>query len=171
MRLFIGMKTGCEEYLLLLQQELKKLGKGSFTRKDNLHMTLKFLGGVPYGMVEELCDAISETQKDTLKLTCEGLQVFGRDIISVKVGGERDKLSALHDRLELALEKRGFAKEKRRFCPHITLARQFFSPQGYDIASVTTRRVEFQVDKVVLFESTREAGELVYKPVFISKLI
>ena len=169
MRLFIGVKTGCEDHLSALQQELKELGSGNFTSRANLHMTLKFLGEVSEDRIGGICEAITETQKGTLKLTCEGLQVFGRDIISVKVGGERDKLSALYDSLETALEKRGFGKETRRFRPHITLVRKF-RPFG-DFELLPVKPAAFQVNEVILFESTREAGKLVYRPLYVHQLI
>jgi len=170
MRLFIGVRTGCEDYLLFLQQELKKLGDGNFTTRANLHVTLKFLGEVSPARVEDVRSAITETQRGSLHLACESLQIFGRDIVSVKMGGERDKLSALYNSLETALEKKGFEKETRRFRPHITLARKFRPFHAFDMSAVPTQRCEFPVDDVILFESTREAGKLVYKPLFIHQL-
>ncbi len=171
MRVFIGVKTGCEDHLSALQQELKELGSGNFTSRTNLHMTLKFLGEVSAAKNDGICEAISEAQKGTLKLTCEGLQVFGRDIVSVKVGGERDKLSALYDSLEAALEKRGFEKETRRFRPHITLVRKFRPLGAIDVACIPVKPASFQVNEVILFESTREEGKLIYKPLQRYQLI
>jgi len=164
MRVFIGVKTDCEDQLLSLQQELMKLGKGSFTSRANMHMTLKFLGEVSPAKLDDICQAITEVQRGSLRLTCEGLQIFGRDIVSAKVGGEKDKLSALYDSLETALEKRGFEKETRRFRPHITLARKFRPSAGFDISGISVQHTEFQVNEVILFESTRVDGKLIYKP-------
>jgi len=168
MRLFIGVKTGCEDHLSSLQQALKKLGKGNFTSRANLHMTLKFLGEV--SKIEDICQAITEAQRGALKLTCEGLQVFGRDIVSAKVGGEQEKLSALYESLETALEKRGFQRETRRFRPHITLVRKFRPFGSFNVTSIQTQRTEFLVNEVILFESTREDGKLIYKPLFCHPL-
>ena len=170
MRLFIGVKTGCEPYLAALQQELKKLGRGNFTHEANLHMTLKFLGEVPPGKVRAVSAAITHVQPGAISLCCEGVQVFGRDIISAKVGGERDKLSALHQSLEAALERCGFEREPRAFKPHITLVRQFRPFGAFDLDSISASRQDFQVTDVILFESTREAGKLVYKPLFTHAL-
>lgn len=96
--------------------------------------------------------------------------MFGRDIVSVKVGGEQNKLSALYQSLEAALEKCGFEAEKRSFKPYITLARRFRPFGAFDVAVIPATRKEFQVDEVILFESTREAGKLVYKPLFSHRL-
>lgn len=171
MRLFIGVRTGCEDHLSSLQQELRKLGKGNFTSEANLHMTLRFLGEMPADKIGGICDAIDETKKGALSLTCEGLQIFGRDIVSVKVGAEQGKLFVLYDSLETALEKCGFEKEMRRFRPHITLARKFRPFGDFDLTTIPAKPTSFQVSEVILFESTRQEGKLVYKPLYRHSLI
>ncbi len=170
MRLFIGVKTGIEAHLTSLQRELKKSGKGNFTREANLHMTLRFLGEVPPAKIAAVSDAIAQVRPGAVQLYCDGLQIFGRDIISAKVGGELDKLSALHQSLEAALDRCGFEREPRAFKPHITLVRQFRPFGAFDIAAVPAARQDFTVDEVILFESTREDGRLVYKPLFVHRL-
>ncbi len=170
MRLFIGVKTGCERHLTALSQELKKHGKGNFTREENLHMTLRFLGDVPPGKIKAVSDAIAHAKPGAVALYCEGMQIFGRDIISAKVGGELGKLSALYQSLETALEQCGFEAEARTFKPHITLVRQFRPFGVFDISAIPAPRKDFEINEVILFESTREEGKLVYKPLFTHKL-
>lgn len=170
MRLFIGAKTGCERYLTALQHELKKHGKGNFTAEANLHMTLKFLGDVPPGKVRAISDAITHAKPGAVAHYCEGMQVFGRDIISAKVGGELGKLSALYQSLEEALEPCGFEAEARAFKPHITLVRQFRPFGGFDLSAIPAPHQDFEINEVILFESTREEDRLVYKPLFTHKL-
>ncbi len=170
MRLFIGVKAGCEQHLTSIQRELKKLGKGNFTSEANLHLTLKFLGDVPPDKANAISDAITHARPGVISLCCEGLQAFGRDIISARVGGELSWLSALHQSLEAALEPCGFERERRAFKPHITLAREFHPFGAFDIAAVSVERKDFIADEVILFESTREAGRLVYKPLFTHPL-
>jgi len=166
MRLFIGVKTGCEEYLEALQRQLKKLGGGNYTRRENLHMTLEFLGEVPPHKAQAICGALGRIRLGRFMLFCEGVQAFGRDILSAKVGGELGRLSALHDEVERALIGCGFEPERRPFKPHITLVRRFRPSGAFDAAAVDATRNDFCVDKVILFESTREAEKLVYKPLF-----
>ncbi len=170
MRLFIGVRTGCEQHFTGIQQELKKLGKGNFTSEANLHMTLRFLGDVPPGKVKAIGDAMMHATPGAVALYCEGLQAFGRDIISAKVGGELSRLSALHKSLEAALEPCGFEPEQRAFKPHITLVRQFRPFGAFDLSSVSAPRKDFQINEVILFESTREDGRLAYKPLFMHSL-
>lgn len=171
MRVFIGIKTGCEDYLTSLQNELRKAGKGNFTDVNNLHITLKFIGEVPPSRIKEISEAIFETGGEAFKLECLGIEVFNKSgIVSAKVGGELKKLDAMNSRLENLLEARGFEKEKRAYRPHITLVRKYYPSGGFDIGSIPYRRCAFTVKEIILFESRRENGRLVYAPLFTHKL-
>ena len=169
MRLFIGIKAGCVEYLAGLQEQLRQAGRGRFTRPENLHITLKFLGEQPPSAVKGICAAIAEASGETLTLEIGGARIMGRSgILSADVLGETDKLTALAGRLEAALERLGVAREARPYRAHITLARDF-RPHG-DISGMPPGERRFVADEVVLFESRRETGRLVYAPLFSHKL-
>ena len=169
MRLFIGIKTGCEAHISALQDELKKLGRGRFTRSDNLHITLKFLGELPPDRVSGLCEAIAAAGGAPFTLEIGGARMFNRSgILSADVLGETDSLAALAERLEAALEKQGIPRETRPFRAHITLARDY-EPHG-DLSGVPQRRCSFDVDEVILFESRRENGRLTYAPLYRYRL-
>ncbi len=171
MRLFIGIKTGCEDSLAALQSELKKCGRGNFTHTENIHLTLKFLGEVPPMRISEISKAMAGVKAAPFCLECRGAKAFGRSgIVSAQVGGNLSALSSLASKLEDALETVGFAKEQRSFRPHITLAREFRADPGCDISSIPYKTLRFTVDEMILFESTREAGRLVYVPVYIKSL-
>jgi 2'-5' RNA ligase len=72
--------------------------------------------------------------------------------------------------LENALEKRGFDREARPFHPHITLVRNFHALEGDDVAAMVHKGCRFTVSEVILFESRREGGKLVYAPQFTHPL-
>jgi 2'-5' RNA ligase len=169
MRLFIGIKTGCGEYLAALQDRMRKAGRGRFTHADNLHITVKFLGELPPSAVKGICEAITEAGGEPFKLEIGGARIFNRSgILSADVLGQTDKLAALNGRLETALEKRGYSREIRPFKAHITLARDF-QPHG-DLGGIPDGQRGFAVDEVILFESRRENGRLVYVPLFTHRL-
>ncbi len=171
MRLFIGIRAGCIKYLGSLQQMLKKAGNGNFTLAENLHITLKFLGDVPSSRLRDLRAAITETGGSAFSLECQGMHMMGKGgIVSARVGGDLEVLSALVSRLEDALEKRGFEREARPYHPHITLVRNFHALQGDDVASMAHKGCRFKVQEIILFESRREAGKLVYAPLFAHPL-
>jgi 2'-5' RNA ligase len=169
MRLFIGIKAGCAEYLAALQEQLKNAGRGRFTRPENLHITLKFLGEQPPSAVAGICEAIAEAGGEPFELEIGGARVFNRSgILSADVLGETEKLTALAQRLETVLAGHGYPRETRAYKPHITLAREF-QPCG-NIAGTPTGRRHFTVDEVILFESRREEGRLVYAPLYTYRL-
>lgn len=171
MRLFIGIKTCCEDYLASLQQELRNLGKGSFTHAVNLHLTLKFLGEVPPFRISDISQALKRVKAQPFSLECRGIKMFGKaGIVSAQVGGDLAALSSLASELEDALEITGFARDTRPFRPHITLAREFCAFSGGSIESIPHETRSFTVEEIILFESTRQNGRLVYLPVYSQKL-
>ena len=171
MRLFIGIKTGCDNHLLQHQQELKKHGTGNLTLAGNLHITLKFLGEVPPGQIKNICAAMDETQSPPFGLELKGVMLFNKSgIVAAKVGGDLAALYALYADVETALEKRGFEKEHRRYRPHVTLARKFRPFDGKDLEEMQNGNCGFTVTEMTLFESKRENGKLVYAPLHIKRL-
>lgn len=171
MRLFIGIKTGCDAYLCSLQQQLQEIGKGSFVDADNLHLTLRFLGEIPIFGLPNLYKSMSEVTEGPVSLECRGIWMFNKNgIASAKVGGDLNKLAKLYGELEAALEKRGFTKEARDFRPHITLARNFETAGDFDIELMPFSTCSFIAGEITLFESRRDFGKLVYEPLFTYKL-
>ena len=168
MRIFIGIKAGCADYLTALQQQLKEKGRGNFTARDNLHITLKFLGEVAPQKVNAISDAITQAGGEAFSLTCGGLHVMRKGLVVAEVGGETDKLFVLQSRIEAALEKLGFEKESRPYRPHITLARNY---RGEAPAALAPQDgCSFLADETILFESRRENGRLKYVPLFRHRL-
>lgn len=166
MRLFIGIKTHCENHLQALQNELRQAGRGNFTYKDNLHITLKFLGEVPPEKTKAIQRAMEVVTAKPFDLECGGAHLFNRSgIAAAKVGGDIAALTALHAELEMALERGGFEKEQRRYRPHITLARKYRPNAGAGIEAIPYLKQRFTVDEIILFESKRMDGRLVYEKV------
>ncbi len=96
---------------------------------ENLHFTIKFLGGVPEEEVSRLEGILKEAVRGTKPFEIEiaGAGVFpGMKSPRVFWIGTRDPASGLKglaDRVEDALERAGYPREQRGFTPHITLGR------------------------------------------------
>jgi 2'-5' RNA ligase len=94
-----------------------------------IHLTLKFLGNIPYERVAETTEALRRAAQGILPFHLEisGLGAFPSlrqaRVLWVGVRGEMDKLSRLQQNTDSALATLGFAKEERPFVPHLTLAR------------------------------------------------
>lgn len=131
MRIFIGIKLD-DPVLDSMDKFLKPFKKIAspvkWTKRENLHITLKFIGDVTddtYSQIESrLTDTDFNTGPITLKFTGCGKFGKGGEMNIFWIGMEKnDTLEETFDRIETALEKTGIPKETRKFKPHITVAR------------------------------------------------
>jgi 2'-5' RNA ligase len=141
---------------------------------ENLHLTLKFLGGVDEERIETVAKRLAEALRDfpRFSIHAKGLGVFPdlRRARVLWVGLHGDSLQALASQIETALELSGFAREKRAFAPHLTIGRW----RQYDGSPVKLRQElerwnewEFgssAVEQVFLFQSILHRQGAVYRP-------
>ena len=101
----------------------------SWVKPANIHLTIKFLGDVAAsrmddvrGAVERACEGIPP-----FAITVEGAGCFpsarSPRVLWVGLSPVPDELRRLHANIETALEREGFAREAKRFSPHLTIAR------------------------------------------------
>lgn len=93
---------------------------------ENYHLTLRFIGEIEGWQADEVDEALSGIRARPFELTLSGLDIFekaGR-IHSLHVKAERgERLLHLQSKVETALQRVGLPPERRRFAPHVTLAR------------------------------------------------
>lgn len=103
--------------------------QASWSRETNLHLTLKFLGEISQASVKHLSDATSRAVAglSTFSIRLEDAGVFPNHgaprVLWIGINDFAGKLAELHARLEDQAALAGFAKDSRRFQPHLTLAR------------------------------------------------
>lgn len=92
---------------------------------EQLHLTLAFLGEQPDDLVEAAHWALSDLRAPALTLRLGGLGVWGERTPGALWAGVREEgpLRALRSRVLSALYGAGIPLERRRFRPHVTLAR------------------------------------------------
>jgi 2'-5' RNA ligase len=99
----------------------------SFTRPENLHLTLKFLGEVEDNKVKPLCDSLEAIEPcGQVELTAEQLTCFPeRGAIRIIGAGMQTppELLKLVSQIEGTCKTHGFRLEGRPYTAHITLAR------------------------------------------------
>ena len=94
-----------------------------------IHLTLKFLGNIPFKQVAQITKAMEEATQgiSPFRLEISNLGAFPNlrqpRVFWVGIGGEINKLSSLQQNIDSALASLGFAREERPFTPHLTLAR------------------------------------------------
>lgn len=93
---------------------------------ENLHLTLRFIGEVTPVEAEEIDLALTTLRGKAFPLSFTGVGTFakgGRET-QLWVGVERNPaLDHLQGKIETALQRAGLPPERRRFTPHVTLAR------------------------------------------------
>jgi 2'-5' RNA ligase len=104
---------------------LAALPVGRIVPPENLHLTLAFLGNVPEPLLEEVHFALDALRHPGFDLTLAGLETFGgaRPLSLHIVAAPDPALTALHRRIRSRLHGLGLALERRRFAPHVTIAR------------------------------------------------
>lgn len=146
--------------------------RGTFTRRENLHLTLAFLGETDRaGAVKRAMDRVAAAP---FPLELRGMGKFrrdGGDICWVGVG-ESEPLAALSASIWTELAKEGFAPETRAFRPHLTLGRGVVLPGGFDAAgfsdSLGSMRMEMR--SFSLMKSERLSGRLIYTALYTRAL-
>lgn len=142
------------------------------TRRENLHLTLVFLGELrEAGKVRE---AMEEIRTDPFPLEIRGLGRFQRNGGDLYWAGIEPSLPLQNLYLELknALAGKGIAVEDRPYRPHLTLARQAVEKPETPFYTLKNRLepVKTKAAAVSLMKSERIEGRLVYTELYRKEL-
>jgi 2'-5' RNA ligase len=125
LRLFVGL--GLPDALC---DELSAMAGGvpgaRWVPEENYHLTLRFIGEVPKWQAQEVDEALAAIRAPGFELTLRGVGTFGKNgrMAALWVGVEKTEgLLFLQAKVETALQRIGLEPERRRFAPHVTLAR------------------------------------------------
>ena len=171
MRLFIAILFSDEikSRLLQIQNLIKtQASRGNFSRPENLHLTLVFIGETPPDQVPVISSVIdkalhhpfTEFQIDFnrtgfYKHSNKELWWFGAD----ENDSNLHTLIELHQRLAAGLDAAGIKFDKRPFNAHITLGREIrhFAP-----ITLPEDKITIPVRRISLMKSENQQGRLVY---------
>ena len=131
MRMFLAIELPAvvRAQLTQLQSQLSsRITKASFTRPENLHITLKFLGEVRDREVRPLVESLQQVRSSSpVTLSATGAGCFPNRgpvrIIAAMFGGDEKALAGVHTAVEQRCQYLGFEREQRKYTPHATLAR------------------------------------------------
>jgi len=145
-----------------------------WVRPENMHLTLQFLGDVPTEQTATVCTAVAGAVEGLapFELEIRGAGAFPHPgkarTIWLGAGEGLDAAVALHDRVEAALSRLGFKKERRRYTPHLTIGRvRRPGPTLADLGRLLREQADypagrFPVREVVVFSSQLEPGGPIY---------
>lgn len=171
MRLFVALNFPDDVKDSLVQSIDRLRGdsvRGNFTRRENLHLTLAFLGELPG--TERVVKAMNRVRAQSFPLALSGYGKFKRDGGDIYwVGVENNpSLNALYDGLWTELAKEGFQPEQRAFRPHLTLGREVVVKSGFQLKEFAESLplLRMDVEKISLMKSERIGGRLTYTEVY-----
>lgn len=132
MRLFIAIELSEEirETLAQAQSHLKYAGGDvKWVERDNIHLTLKFLGETPEEKLERIKNALDEIGKlfKPFEISLKDIGAFPNTNyprviwIGLDKGAEESKMLA--GRIDEAMSGIGFQKESRPYAAHLTIGR------------------------------------------------
>ncbi len=138
---------------------------------ENYHLTLRFIGEMPGYRAEEIDLALASMTGRGFSLTLAGVGTFskGGRPVSLWVGVERNPaLDHLQNKIETALQRCGLDPERRRFTPHVTLARLDNAVEAKLAAFIQAhnlfRAEPVPVEHFTLFSSLLGKDQAVYTP-------
>lgn len=176
MRAFVAVRMNAEveESIARFIAQARVSGDGiGWTPRDKLHATLKFLGAaVDPERLAPLADALALIASTTaaFEIRTRGTGAFPnlRRPRVVWAGLESEALARLARRVDDAASESGFASEKRRWSPHLTLGR-VRDPHGAKAAArviAAASKHDFgtsRIDEMRLYRSHLGAGGAVYE--------
>jgi RNA 2',3'-cyclic 3'-phosphodiesterase len=127
---------------------------------EQMHIILKFIGEVDGAVFRDAMEALATIHMDPFELTIKGLGFFpprGEPKLLWAGIENDDRLKQLRNKVESTLVRAGMENEKRKFAPHIGLAKIKETPPGrlatYLGQNALFRLPPFQVTEFCLFSS------------------
>jgi len=135
MRTFVAVDVGSRisegvaELAARLREHAERCGRRvSWTRPEGWHVTLKFLGEISETAMQDVAARLQNSLdgRSSFPVSARGLALLPAHkpprVLAVDVDGG-GALEELAETVEAALEPAGFARERRRFRPHLTIGR------------------------------------------------
>ena len=169
-RLFVAIELSdsVKDVLSRLQLGLKG---AKWVSRENLHLTIRFLGDISENEVEDIDAALREIRYKPFSLEFQGLDVFssGERVRSLWIGiSSKVDIVYLKKRVDRTLFRVGVEPDARRYVPHVTLARLGGRrrPLAHYFKYVDSQtRVSADVKALTLFSSYLGRNGAVYSPV------
>jgi RNA 2',3'-cyclic 3'-phosphodiesterase len=173
-RLFVGIELPGEakdELAGLIERLHGAAPDAKWVPRDNLHCTLSFLGEVAEERIAPIEDALGAAVADVggpIGTSLAGIGAFpSARRARVLWAGLEDGDSALArtaERVASALEPHGFARDRRAWTPHLTLARFRVPVDATALLEAEVHALAFAISEVTLFQSRLARPSPAYTP-------
>jgi len=177
----IEIPDSISERIGSLQTQLKAIDAPvSWTKPSNIHLTLKFLGAVEATRIQNVARAVHRAAVgiNTFEIEISGAGCFPSTrsprVLWIGLPEGPDALKQLHSNLEAELEREGFAREKRKFSPHLTLGRLRGPKNAAQLAEALIESgfsaEAFKATQVIVMRSDLSPTGSTYTPQAVIKL-
>ena len=165
-RTFIAVPV--PEPLFNLREKLKatiseKTGKIRWLRKDQIHLTMKFLGDTTEDSINDVRHVMQKVADEfkPFNISIQKTGCFPKierpRVMWIGVSGELDKLYQLVEKIQKKLNPLGFPKDEKKYHPHITIARAKYpqkkTPDISTFLNTSFDPIPFPIKKVQFISS------------------
>lgn len=170
MRLFTALlpDESMKDSLCQMMQKLShEAPQARFTSRNNLHVTLVFIGEVQPEALPKIKSALDVLPaQPPFDLYAGGIGCFTKSGILYAKVQVSPELKNIYQGLSGGLEQQGISVEKREYRPHITLARNAKLPPSFQAGEELSRQMHMTVPKISLMLSERVNGVLTYTEIY-----
>ena len=168
MRLFVALALpdSVAEGLVLLQSGIPG---ARWSTREQLHLTLRFIGEVDGRDAAAIDDALSSIRAPRFTFELKGVGEFGGKNPRALWAGVRDEVAVAHlqRKIESAVQRAGRPPEERKFSPHVSLARLRGAPRERVITFLSAHALyasgPFAVNAFLLYSSTLTPNGSLYR--------
>jgi 2'-5' RNA ligase len=128
------VRARLDEHVRQLRKEVPDAA-ASWSRVENIHLTLKFFGNVEVKRIQRISEAAERVGKQSsmFQIGVGETGVFPKSsrpqVLWIGIKDPSGQLGVLQERIENECAAEGFAKENRPYRPHLTIAR-LRKPEG-----------------------------------------
>ena len=146
-------------HFIEMQDDLMRCGvNGNFTREENLHMTLVFIG--ESDEPEKIEEIIRVVPLRSFTIELSGTRRF-KDMVFANVEDNPD-LNDYVKRLRRALSDNDLNFDKKKFLPHITLVRRASGAKDIQMYSEESASEKMRVNGISLMKSEQGKHGMIY---------
>jgi 2'-5' RNA ligase len=181
-RSFIAVEVDALSVIRQIQQKQQELlssrAKLKLVEGENLHFTLHFLGDVEQERIPELIELLNEVEGEPFEVGLVGLGCFRPQrprVIWIGCTLGADQLIRHQKFLGNRLRTHGFPSEKRKYTPHLTIARVRSGENRAQLMKLVDEHKshefgKFQVKTIKLKKSTLTPKGPIYEDLAVRKL-
>ncbi len=177
----IELPEEIQDDIAVLQHAIKPMGRGiRWVPPRSIHLTFKFLGDVEQDQLGEIETAVKEACNQISPFALQvdktgAFPTFKRPrIYWIGFRSVPDMMLRLQSAIENELCKIGFAKEKRKFTPHLTIGRVKYGDGVREVSHYLQNNsfesVSFDVESVIIMKSELSSAGAKYTPLAKIKL-